>query len=99
MIDLMNDPETLSATEASRSFSEVLHRVCYGGESFIIKKGNRMMARIVPMVEAETEPEIAAPAAAQEVSESEIETPSLPVTGDEAEFYQAWMEQVRKVEA
>jgi hypothetical protein len=29
----------ISATEAARSFSELLDRVCYGGESFVIERG------------------------------------------------------------
>jgi antitoxin (DNA-binding transcriptional repressor) of toxin-antitoxin stability system len=45
----MDNPEIITATEASRSFSDLLHRVCYKGESFIIKKGNRLMACIIPM--------------------------------------------------
>jgi antitoxin (DNA-binding transcriptional repressor) of toxin-antitoxin stability system len=52
----MSEFEIITATEASRSFSDVLHRVCYKGESFVIKKGNRMMARIVPVDEAEIAP-------------------------------------------
>ena len=92
-----NEAEILSATEASRSFSELLHRVCYGGESFVIKKGSRLMARIVPVELVEPETIISAPAPA--VAEAEVESPPPDMTSDEAEFYRAWMEQVRKVEA
>lgn len=52
----MHKNEIISATEASRGFSDLLHRVCYKGESFIIKKGSRLMARIVP-VDEETIPQ------------------------------------------
>lgn len=102
----MSDPETITATTASRSFSELLHRVCYGGESFVIKKGNRLMARIVPVTEikaeASAEEETASPAPLPSAILDLLETsaePAQPATGDEAEFYRAWMEQVRKVEA
>lgn len=43
--------EIITATEASRAFSDILHRVSYSGESFTIKKGQRLMARIVPVEE------------------------------------------------
>ncbi|MDE3059979.1 MAG: antitoxin [Pseudomonadota bacterium] len=89
----MND-QILTATEASRAFSEMLHRVCYGGESFVIKKGTRLMARITP-VEVKVEDAVAEENIALPKAE-EIATHS---TADEAEFYRAWMEQVRKVEA
>ena len=85
---------TVTATEASRSFSDLLHRVCYGGESFIIKKGNRLMARIVPVEPAEN-----SIAVTQEKIAVKIEEAVAPeLMGEEAEFYQAWMEQVRKVD-
>ena len=88
----MDDPEIITATEASRSFSELLHRVCYGGESFTVKKGNRLMARIVPVEPIEKIAE-----AVQETQAEKI--PPAQMTKEEAEFYQAWMEQVQKVEA
>jgi antitoxin (DNA-binding transcriptional repressor) of toxin-antitoxin stability system len=58
----MSDSEIITATEASRAFSDLLHRVSYKGESFIIKKGHRLMARIVPVEEE------ALPAAARKTS-------------------------------
>ncbi|MDX1975325.1 MAG: hypothetical protein SFT92_06575 [Rickettsiales bacterium] len=51
----MSESKTITATEASRSFSDLLHRVCYGGESFIIKKGSRLMAKIGPVDEVSTQ--------------------------------------------
>lgn len=45
----MSNSEIITATDASRGFSELLNRVAYSGESFTIKKGNRLMARIVPV--------------------------------------------------
>lgn len=93
------DGTLITATEASRSFSDMLHRVCYGGESFIIKKGNRLMARLVPVeVPVIAEEDTSVP----EVQEmrtpvAEIMTAAASIPADESEFYQAWMEQVRKV--
>lgn len=94
----MTEEKTLTATEASRAFSELLHRVCYGGESFVIKKGNRLMARVAPVVEIQQEIETPAPAVAVDEIPSESPTPA-DMAADEAEFYRAWMEQVRKVDA
>ena len=91
----MDKTEVITATEASRSFSEVLHRVCYGGESFIIKKGSRMMARIVP-VEVVEEESVAAPETAMASEDDSTELPP-GVSEDEAEYYRAWIAQVRKV--
>ena len=87
----MADPEIITATEASRSFSELLHRVCYAGESFVIKKGNRLMARVVPVETIEEPLVVAAEKSAEEIPSG--------MTEAEAEFYRAWMEQVQKVEA
>lgn len=85
----MSKDQTITATEASRGFSDLLHRVCYGGESFVIKKGQRMMARITPVTVEKPE-----------VTESAtVEEAPVNMTRDEAEFYQAWMEQVRRVDA
>jgi len=86
----------MTATEASRGFSELLHRVCYGGESFVIKKGSRIMARITP---------VEAGVRNAEVQRAETSLPVIDdkmpenMTAEEAEFYQAWIEQIRKVSA
>lgn len=37
----------ISATEAARSFSELLNRVRYRGESFIIERGGEAVCRLV----------------------------------------------------
>jgi antitoxin (DNA-binding transcriptional repressor) of toxin-antitoxin stability system len=105
----MSESEILTATEASRSFSDMLHRVCYNGESFVIKKGNRLMARIVP-VSPQHEPEVVAAAAAPApaikpaaLSENQIlksllgePTPSANLTHDEVEYFQAMLEELRQ---
>ena len=41
----------VSATHAARSFSELLDRVCYRGESFVIERGGELvceMSRVKP---------------------------------------------------
>lgn len=38
----------ISATEAARNFSDILNRVRYGGEEFVIKRGRDVVCRIVP---------------------------------------------------
>jgi antitoxin (DNA-binding transcriptional repressor) of toxin-antitoxin stability system len=41
----------ISATRAARSFSELLDRVCYRGESFVIERGGELvceMSRVKP---------------------------------------------------
>jgi prevent-host-death family protein len=41
----------VSATEASRSFSELVNRVRYAGEEFVVEKGGEPVCRIVPVAE------------------------------------------------
>jgi hypothetical protein len=40
--------KTISATEAARSFSEVLNQVQYRDMSFSIERGRKVVARLVP---------------------------------------------------
>jgi len=86
----MSDAEIITATEASRAFSELLHRVCYGGESFVIKKGSRLMARITPVVQEAEKTEMA------KCDEPEMDEP-LPdnVTEEEAEYFKTVIAQLR----
>jgi antitoxin (DNA-binding transcriptional repressor) of toxin-antitoxin stability system len=56
-----NDPDpfspskgsrVISATEAARSFSELLDRVCYSGETFVIERGGEpvcKMSHVTPL--------------------------------------------------
>jgi antitoxin (DNA-binding transcriptional repressor) of toxin-antitoxin stability system len=42
----------ISATEAARSFSELLDRVCYRGETFVIERGGELvceMSHVTPL--------------------------------------------------
>lgn len=39
----------ISATEASRNFSELLNRARYGGESFIVERNGEPVAEIRPV--------------------------------------------------
>lgn len=43
---------TLSATEASRNFSEIMNRVKYRGETFIIERGGERICEIRPAAPA-----------------------------------------------
>jgi prevent-host-death family protein len=38
----------ISATEASRHFSDILNRVAYRGEEFVVERGGEAVCRIVP---------------------------------------------------
>lgn len=42
-------PTTISATEAARSFSDLINRVGYKGERFIIERGGRPMCEMSPI--------------------------------------------------
>lgn len=95
------EPTLITATEASRAFSDLLHRVCYGGESFIIKKGQRLMARVVPVV-ADVESHCAQEAAPlQDIKEPPVghgadhEQLLAGLTQEEAEYYRTVVEQIR----
>lgn len=101
----MDKPEIITATEASRSFSDLLHRVCYGGQSFIIKKGNRLMAQIGPV--GAVADAVPVEPVTLTVPESENQKPLPPelnpqlgapetLTKEEAEYYQTVIEQLRK---
>jgi prevent-host-death family protein len=39
---------TVSATRAAREFSELLNRVRYGGETFLIERGGKPVGRLTP---------------------------------------------------
>ena len=39
----------ISATQAARSFAEILNRVKYGGESFIVERNREPVCRIEPV--------------------------------------------------
>lgn len=40
--------KTITVTEMSRSLADIMNRVAYRGESFIVMKGKRVMAEVVP---------------------------------------------------
>lgn len=40
---------TVSATEASRRFSDLLSRACYQGETFVIERGGRAICQLGPV--------------------------------------------------
>ena len=41
-------PKKISATEAARSFSDILNRVRYRGEEFVIERGGEAVCRMIP---------------------------------------------------
>jgi antitoxin (DNA-binding transcriptional repressor) of toxin-antitoxin stability system len=45
----MSSAKKISATEAARSFSDVVSRVRYQGEEFIVEKGGEAVCRISPV--------------------------------------------------
>lgn len=48
-MDFTSDtPHPITATEAARGFSDLLHRVHYLQESFVVTKGNKPMAYVFP---------------------------------------------------
>ena len=40
---------TVSATEAARNFSELISRVCYKGETYLVERGGKAMCQLVPV--------------------------------------------------
>jgi antitoxin (DNA-binding transcriptional repressor) of toxin-antitoxin stability system len=41
--------QTLSVTEVARHFAEYINRVSYGGECFVLVRGNRPVAELRPL--------------------------------------------------
>jgi len=39
----------VSATEAARSFSDLINRACYQGETFVIERGGRAICQLGPL--------------------------------------------------
>jgi antitoxin (DNA-binding transcriptional repressor) of toxin-antitoxin stability system len=42
-------PSTISATQAARTFSDLLNRVRYGGEAFVIERGGEPICEMSPI--------------------------------------------------
>jgi len=38
----------VSATEAARNFSDLISRVCYQGETYVVERGGKAMCELVP---------------------------------------------------
>jgi antitoxin (DNA-binding transcriptional repressor) of toxin-antitoxin stability system len=55
----MATPRKISATEAARSFSDVVARVHYRGEEFVVEKGGEAVCRISPVGHGATKSTIA----------------------------------------
>jgi antitoxin (DNA-binding transcriptional repressor) of toxin-antitoxin stability system len=41
--------QTVTATEAARNFSDLLNRVRYGGETFVILRGGEAVGQLAPV--------------------------------------------------
>jgi antitoxin (DNA-binding transcriptional repressor) of toxin-antitoxin stability system len=39
----------VSATHAARNFSELISRVCYNGETYVVERGGKLMCELVPV--------------------------------------------------
>ena len=44
---------TISVTEAARNFADIVSRVFYRGERFVLERGGRPVARLVPIPRGE----------------------------------------------
>jgi antitoxin (DNA-binding transcriptional repressor) of toxin-antitoxin stability system len=55
----MAAPKKISATEAARSFSDVVARVHYRGEEFVVEKGGEAVCKITPVGQGATKSTIA----------------------------------------
>ena len=40
---------TISVTEAARNFADIVSRVFYRGEQFVLERGGRPVARLIPV--------------------------------------------------
>jgi prevent-host-death family protein len=50
--DVTKEPRIFNVAEAKRRFSDLLGRVAYGGETILITRRGRSMAKLVPVGEA-----------------------------------------------
>ena len=46
----MNTAKKISMSDASRNFSDFINRVAYKGERFVLVKGSKVMAELVPSI-------------------------------------------------
>jgi antitoxin (DNA-binding transcriptional repressor) of toxin-antitoxin stability system len=76
-------PETLTATEVARRFADVLNRVAYRRESFVIVRGQRPVAELRPV-----------PAGAR-LADLPALLASLPSLDDDADTFAADLEAAR----
>ena len=52
--DIMYIMQNVSVANARQHLSEILGKVAYGGEAFVITKKGRPMARLMPIVQAKS---------------------------------------------
>ncbi len=78
--------ERINVTKAVRNFSDLLNRVYYHGISVELERGNRVIARIVPVK----------PAATLRVEDLNEFLASLPRLGEDAEAFAEDVMSVRR---
>lgn len=79
--------ETITVTEAARNFSDVVNKVYYRGESLLLTRGGKVVARLVPAAMA------GAPTGSQ-LAEAWKTLPHL--TAEEAEGFSKDVERARE---
>lgn len=76
----------ISATEASRSLSSILNKVHYQGQSFEIRRGKEVIAKIVP----------ALPKRHKMTGEELVEfLKNLPTLGEDNEIFEKDLKEIR----
>ncbi len=78
--------EEISVTSAARNFSELLNRVASQGVSFVLKRGGKSIARLVP----------AGPAKQVKVSDLNSLLARLPRLNDDAEAFLRDVDEIRR---
>jgi antitoxin (DNA-binding transcriptional repressor) of toxin-antitoxin stability system len=79
--------DKINATEAARRFSDILSRVSYQGASFEIVRGNRVVARVLPVAPA-------SPLKAEDLNQFFAGLP--PLEDDDRERFAEAIESIRK---
>jgi antitoxin (DNA-binding transcriptional repressor) of toxin-antitoxin stability system len=78
--------ERITATRAAREFSDLLNRVCHQGVSFEVERGNKVVARLIPV----------GPAARVPVADLNRVLAELPRLAEDVESFAADLEAVRR---
>ena len=79
--------ERISATQAARQFSDLLNRVAYQGQCFEVERGNKIVARLEPVI---------TPGRGIPVQDLNRVFAELPGLGDDAEAFATSVESIRQ---